>query len=211
MESRRIITLSLVYLFFTTINLSSYAQKNSNNFVIGGIIGSNFSNSSGSTGIINTVDRYTDLHIAVLGGYNILDKLVLGLSINNNFERARYIDDLYNSISQNDLIVSPFIRYYPTIGFFLQVQGNLGSSKVSFKANEEYSNPVVPGFRAYDQIVKNSVSGFGGGIGYDFYITERFIFEPVLIYLYNNYKNKEDESSGKESGINANLGFVFRL
>jgi len=102
--------LAVLFLFSVFI-IKSHSQITKGNWLVGGSMAYSKENSSRND-VVNRKERTIDVSGNV--GYFIVPKLTGGIRLNSFFSKQKYpqIDGSYSTISQNNLGVGPFARYY---------------------------------------------------------------------------------------------------
>ena len=152
----------------------------------------------------STEDYYnkTAYNILPKVGYFIIDNLVAGLEVVISGEKGKYIDD-GDTWKESVFGIGPFVRYYyPLEKFypFAEVETMFGSYKET-----GYDNDVW----------KEAMFMFGGGIGAAMPLGDRVTFDALIGYSRVSWTWEDVESEGEtkqiDGGLLIKMGFSVYL
>src|SRR5690606_30722866 len=160
------------------------AQTEQGGIMAGGSIGLNFGSYydeyDGNKG-----DKTKTTNIAVMPkvGYFVTDGLAVGLGINLNSlsEKEDGDDDKYTS---STFLISPFARYYSSVGLFGDVSVGIGSQKDKYGDNED----------------KENVFGWSLGAGYAIFLNDHVSIEPMVSYNSLSLTDGDDSKNKLKTG-----------
>ena len=204
MKSKILIFLVL----FSGLSIKNIFAQDSK-FLFGGSIGFGYSSDkSNETSSFFGDSKTINISTSPMFGYSITDNFVIGIALENNLNNTTYDGQTYDYMKQSDYLLSPFVRYYINSPLFIHGQGNFGGSKQETKG-DIYIEGI--GQQSLDSKSKSSVVGFGLGVGYDIELSDNVKLEPLVKYIFNNYKYKEGGVDYKNSNIIFNLGLIYRF
>jgi len=160
------------------------AQTEQGGIMAGGSIGLNFGSYYGEYDG-NKGDKTKTTNIAVMPkvGYFVTDGLAVGLGINLNSlsEKEDGDDDKYTS---STFLISPFARYYSSVGLFGDVSVGIGSQKDKYGDNED----------------KENVFGWSLGAGYAIFLNDHVSIEPMVSYNSLSLTDGDDSKNKLKTG-----------
>ncbi|MBD1396277.1 outer membrane beta-barrel protein [Pontibacter sp. JH31] len=183
--------LALLLLVSLTIHFSAYSQENESSLIrakikhgsvmIGGSInGSYLLTSSELNSAGNQVDsRVINAALRGKNGYFVREDLVVGLdlSVLHRSSKVTSITDAPSEAKRETFVMAgPFARYYLLNGVF---------GELSMLAGLQNFNDVNAKYKAI---------GGSLGVGYAYFINEKFSLEPVLSFRYFQKVDRNDRS-----------------
>lgn len=154
--------------------------------------------------------KYSYFGIKPKIGYFVMDNLPIGIKMDANFKKTKYINT-ESEYTSSELIFGPFARYYfleqDKLKPFAEIFFGIGN----YKSKDSYSGSLSES--------KYAIFEYGIGAGASYFVTENVAFDLMLNYYSTKYTNKESSSSGVKStnadksgdiysGIRAELGVV---
>src|SRR5690606_15527044 len=159
------------------------AQTEQGGIMAGGSIGLNFGSYydeyDGNKG-----DKVKTTNIAVMPkvGYFVADGLAVGLGLNLNSLSEKDDDDKFTA---STFLISPFARYYSSVGLFGDVSVGLGSEKNKYNDNEPN---------------KDKIFGWSLGAGYAIFLNDHVSIEPMVSYNNYSYTDADDSANKVKTG-----------
>jgi Outer membrane protein beta-barrel domain len=147
--------------------------------------------------------KTTTFNLMPRGGYFVIDKLAVGLDVILSTYTQKSSDD--GSRQTSTMIeAAPFVRYYyplSKVNLFGEATVGFGTENSKYKYGTSESN------------YKYGIFMFGVGAGAAVPIGEKVSFDTMVGYINSTWKDKDDESSGKEktSGVLLRMGFIVYL
>lgn len=179
---------------------SSFAQTSAGNVMAGGSFG--FSSTGGEVVNGNTTNQKnttTSFSIIPRAGYFISDGLAVGTGIGFSSQKTTDPDDNY--ISSSLFQISPFARYYVSLGEKVSLYGE-GAVNLGFGGSKAVAGGT--------EIDTGDVSAFGIAVspGINYFITDRLGLDigfSLISFSNTNQKDPTDDSENKTN--NFSFGF----
>lgn len=173
------------------------AQTEQGGIMAGGSVGLNFGSYHGEyDGNKGDKTKTFDINFAPKIGYFVSDGLAVGLGINLNShsEKEDGDDDKYTS---NTFLISPFVRYYSSVGLFGDASIGIGSQKSKYGSDGES---------------KDNVFGWSLGAGYAIFLNDHVSIEPMISYNHMGLTDGDDSKYKTKVGqIMIQVGFNIFL
>lgn len=193
-----------LYLFLTTLLLSTTLNAQTDQGVIFMDVGGDLLNFTSSTlqdvDPVNPYDEYksSTLGISTKIGYFFADGFVGGILLDISSTKSEYETDSYYSNSTETKSTTtgfgPFLRYYfDDSGVFAEASYSFGSTKMEY---EQSSNGY-----SYDDEDEMKRTAWSIGAGYAIYVSDMISISPSIAY--GGYKDVEEDGT---STYNANTG-----
>ncbi len=190
MDLRRL--LLFLFLIFVIIPIKAQTEKpiSKKYFLVGGSLGFNMNNLSGTNKDGSTYQNKTNtFNSDIYFGYFFINQLAIG--INPDFEFQWHWAN--NNVKKTMIFtLNSFLRYYFRFGLFGEGTIGIGFSKEEF--NSDLSR-------------KREVSSWGLGVGYSLFITNSIAIEPVLSY--KSHKGTDLLSENKD--VRDTMGLYFHI
>ena len=183
--------LTLLFLVALTLSFDSFSQENESSLIrakikhgsmmIGGNLNGSYlltSSELNSTG--SRIDsRVINFMMRGKNGYFLMEDLVLGLDL-SVLHRSSKVTTISDSPSQarreTFVMAGPFVRYYLLNGVFGELTTQVGLQNF---------NDVNAKYKAIEGAI---------GVGYAYFITEKFSLEPTLSLRYFQKVDRDDRS-----------------
>lgn len=176
----------LVFLMLL-LPLSSFAQINKGNWLLGGLVGGSMSESERISSLTTQETSRRELNVLGQLGYFVAKKLALGLTVQHTYsnENTLLSSSFQGSINQrfdisdNIFAAGPFIRYYllsPQQKFNLYIQGNLLTGNVR-RGSFSYLDPSSPITEE-----RHGLLAYNASVAPVYFINKNISIECVLSY-----------------------------
>jgi len=215
------ITLSLAF-FLLAISFSN-AQVEKGSLLLGAKsnFGAFFGNSTNEYTVDGTTTskdgpKTTNFNFTPSVGYFFIDGFAGGLFFSANIANSKEDQELETGGSEtlkdnsSTIQVGPFIRYYidmDKVKPFVEAHVGFGSQNYKYDyLDYDYSDPLNPVIVIKQEDMKNSLFGWGVGVGAAFFITNSVAVDVMLGYDSFSIKNEDDDKN-----ITKNKGGSFGL
>src|SRR5699024_4323653 len=159
------------------------AQTEQGGIMAGGSVGLNFGNYYGEyDGNKGEKTKTTNIAVMPKVGYFVADGLAVGLGLNLNSLSEKDDDDKFTA---STFLISPFARYYSSVGLFGDVSVGLGSEKSKYNDNDPD---------------KDKIFGWSLGAGYAIFLNDNVSIEPMVSYNSISYTDGDDSKDKFKSG-----------
>jgi len=193
---------TLLTLFVVTlISCGAYAQYGQGRMLVGG--GLDFSTMKNKSKVGGTTrENYTTTSFSLVPrfGYFVIDNLAVGGALNVNTTTKKY-EGSDDKETDNELTLSPFVRYYLPQNIFFE--GNFGFGTGKNKSEDG----------AVSVETKYNVTRWALGVGYAAFINDNVAIEPMISYgsHIRTLKDSNPKAKGIDQGLTIGVGFQIYL